>query len=621
MLIFMFYGGFALKKRYLIDDLSKIPQIYIPTLNHAKDEVAFYWDKTGVLELYRMNLRTREVKQISHGDCPRAIRAGFVWTRDDDNLVFAKDVAGNENHDLIKIDIKSGTTQQLTDTPEHQDYPADTSPDGKYIAMPSTRKGQLNLFKLNLATKEATQLTDHKNPTWEGFSWNPKNDWISYNVNETTNLQNLDIWIVKSDGEERRKIICMEEGSQDIAVEWSHNGKLLAFMTNVSGVNQPGIYDLKNGSIRLLGETKYDEYASVFTKDDKKLVCLRNHEAKITPIIYDLDTDGCQVLDFPKGVIGGYLSFRSELAMNDKYLIAKLSSPTNPSSLVAYNFETSEIENLIEPQYGSIDPTFFVSPQYVKYKSYDGLEIAALLYKPEHIEEEKKVPALIMVHGGPTAQFFQTFSIIGQILASRGFVLLQPNVRGSTGYGKEFQDMNIKDWGGGDLEDVAAGAKYLKTLSYVNKQKIGVFGGSYGGFMTFLQVTKKPEVWNAACAWIGITHLKSFYKLSQPHFKYFIRMNMGDPDENSELWEDRSALNFAENLRCPLLIVHGVNDPRCPIQESRRFRDKLIELGKKEGEDFECIEFGDEGHGAYTDMSMRTRTFKLLVDFFTRKLQ
>jgi len=112
-----------------------------------------------------------------------------------------------------------------------------------------------------------------------------------------------------------------------------------------------------------------------------------------------------------------------------------------------------------------------------------------------------------MVHGGPTAQFFQTFSIIGQILASRGFALLQPNVRGSTGYGKEFQDMNIKDWGGGDLEDVAAGAKYLKTLSYVNEKKIGVFGGSYGGFMTFLQVTKKPEVWNAACAWIGITHL------------------------------------------------------------------------------------------------------------------
>ena len=174
----------------------------------------------------------------------------------------------------------------------------------------------------------------------------------------------------------------------------------------------------------------------------------------------------------------------------------------------------SKMEFLIEPQYGSIsNPDFFVSPEYVKYRSYDGLEIAALLYKPR-TKNTEKAPALVMVHGGPTAQFFHTFSIIGQILTNKGFVLLQPNVRGSTGYGKEFQDKNIMDWGGGDLEDVAAGAKYLKILPFVDKSRIGVFGGSYGGFMTFLQITKKPELWDAACAWIGISHLKTFYKCS-----------------------------------------------------------------------------------------------------------
>jgi dipeptidyl aminopeptidase/acylaminoacyl peptidase len=487
--------------------------------------------------------------------------------------------------------------------------------------MPSTRNGQLNLFKLNIETKEVDQLTDHENPTWGGFSWNPTGEWIAYNVNETPNLQNVDIWIVKPDGSEKRKIVSMEEGSQDIVVEWSDDGELLAFTTNVSGLNQAGIFSLQHESIQLLGKAECEEYASAFTRDCRKLVSLRNYEAAITPIVYDLETGECDLLEFPKGIIGGYLGYRAELALNDKYLIAKLATPTIPSSLVAYNFETSDIETLIEPQYGAVDPKFFVSPEYVKYKSYDDLEIAALLYKPENFKGKEKAPALVMVHGGPTAQFSRTYSILGQILASRGFVLLQPNVRGSTGYGKEFQDMNIMDWGGGDLEDVAAGAKYLKTLPHVDEKRIGVFGGSYGGYMTFLQVTKKPEVWSAACAWIGISHLKTFYQQSQPHFQYFIRMNMGDPDEDSELWEDRSALNFAENLRCPLLIIHGVNDPRCPIQESRQFRDKLIDLGKKEGRDFEYIEFGDEGHGAYTDMSMRTRSYKLLVDFFNRKLK
>jgi Tol biopolymer transport system component len=195
------------KKKYTIEDLSKIPQIYLPTVSHSKDTVAFYWDKTGILELYTLDLRTRELKQVSHGECPRAIRAGFVWLRNDANLMFAKDEAGDENHNLIKIEIETGDVEQLTDTPDHQDYPVDTSPDGEYILMPSTRKGQLNLFKLGIEKKEAIQLTDHKNPTWGGFAWNPKNDWIAYNVNETKNLQNMDVWIVKSDGSERRKIV------------------------------------------------------------------------------------------------------------------------------------------------------------------------------------------------------------------------------------------------------------------------------------------------------------------------------------------------------------------------------------------------------------------------------
>jgi dipeptidyl aminopeptidase/acylaminoacyl peptidase len=604
------------RKTYTIEDLSKIPQIYLPTVNHSKDSVAFYWDKTGILELYTLNLRAKEVKQVSHGECPRAIRAGFVWLRDDENLVFAKDRAGDENHNLIKINIKSGEVEQLTDTPKHQDYPGDTSPDGRYLSMPSTRKGQLNLFRLDLDKKKVIQLTDHKNPTFGEVAWNPKTDWIAYGVNATQNLQNLDIWLVRADGSEKRKIVCNEVGSMDYVTEWSRNGKLLAFTTNVKGMNQAGVYDVTTEKVQLLGETKYDETATAFTEDGNKLVCLRNREATMTPVVYDLETGGCDVLSLPVGVAAG-----AKLALNDRYLVAMLTTPTIPSSLIAYDFERNEIETLIQPQYGKVDPDFFVVPQYVRYKSHDGLEIAAVLYKPKHVPSGESLPALVMVHGGPSSQYFLSFNMFGQILANEGYVVLQPNIRGSTGYGKEFEDMNLMDWGGGDLEDVAAGAEYLKALPYVDRKGIGVFGGSYGGYMTFMAVTKKPALWSAASAWIGIAHLKTFYDRSKPHFKYFIRMNMGDPEENSALWEERSALNFAENLRCPLLMVHGVHDPRCPVEESRQFREKLVELGREEGKDFEYAEFGEEGHGAYTDMSMRTRTFKLLLDFFNRKLK
>lgn len=608
--------------RQIIQTFSRIPNIYSPTVSNSRDKVAFYWDQTGILELYMMNLETKEIKQVSHGECPRALRAGFIWMRDDKRLVFARDEKGDENHNLIKINLDSGETEDITHTPRHQDFAGDTSADGKYLVMISTRKGQLNLFRLDLERNEVFQLTRHANPTWGGVSWNPKYDWIAYNVNETKDSRNMDVWLVNPDGDERRKIVSLKDGSKDIVGKWNHTGEQLAFTTDAYGVQQPGIYDLKIEKVKVLGEQKYEEYASAFSGDNRKLVCLRNYEATVLPVIYDLETGECKETRFPKGVVVDYLKPDCvQFALNDQLLVSPLTTPTIPNALVAYNIEDDSLEYLIKPQYGEADPHLFVKPEYIKYKSFDGLEVPAIVFKPDEKREGETYPALIMVHGGPTAQYFLNFNMFGQIMAKEGYVLLQPNIRGSTGYGREYQDMNHMDWGGGDLEDVAYGVSYLKTLPYVDNDKIGVFGGSYGGFMTFLAVTKKPKLWSAACAWIGITHLKTFYNRSKPHFKYFIRMHMGNYRENPELWEDRSALNFIENIKCPILIVHGVNDPRCPVEESRQFRDKLIELGKKEGEDFEYVEFGEEGHGAYTDMSMRTRTFKLLLEFFNRKLK
>ena len=141
---------------------------------------------------------------------------------------------------------------------------------------------------------------------------------------------------------------------------------------------------------------------------------------------------------------------------------------------------------------------------------------------------------------------------------------MQPNIRGSTGYGVLWRDANIKDWGGGDLEDVAAGAEYLKTLPFVDSQRIGIFGGSFGGFMSFLAVVKKPDLFKVGVPWIGITDLHTLFEEDMEHFKYYFRQQMGDPEKDYDLWRDRSAVTHADKLRAKLLILHGANDPRCP---------------------------------------------------------
>lgn len=177
----------------------------------------------------------------------------------------------------------------------------------------------------------------------------------------------------------------------------------------------------------------------------------------------------------------------------------------------------------------------------------------------------------------------------------------------------------MRDWGGKDLKDVVAGANYLKALPEVDPDRIGIWGGSYGGFMTYIALTKEPDYWKAGVAWVGISDLLSMYNLSMPHFKIFLKEQMGDPEENLELWKDRSAVNFAQNLKTKLLILHGVNDPRCPVQQARIFRDKLLELGFKEGEDFIYLERA-EGHGGWSDVEARIQTIEIVVNFFDRNL-
>jgi len=148
---------------------------------------------------------------------------------------------------------------------------------------------------------------------------------------------------------------------------------------------------------------------------------------------------------------------------------------------------------------------------------------------------------------------------------------------------------------------------------------LAVFGGSYGGYMTLMQVVHKPGLWKAAVSWVGISNLEKLYEKSMEHFKYFLRWHMGDPQKNEELWRERSALTYADNTRAKLLLVHGVNDPRCPIEQSRLFRDKLVELGYVEGQDFEYVELTGEGHGS-SDIAQKLRTYTLLVDFLKRRL-
>ena len=600
--------------RIPLEELAKLPNFYLPTASWSADKLAFYWDKTGRIELYVMDLQTRAIKQVSHGEAPRALRAGFVWDRKDQNIVFVKDKDGNEQHDIYTIDTASSAVRQLTNDPKCQEYAFGFSPDNQWLLVATNKKGQLNLWKMRADGSNYTQLTDYANPVFGGAGWSHDGQWIAYNTNESANLKNQDVYVMRADGAAQRRVWRVTEGSQDSSADWSPDGKLLAVTSDASGVNRAGLLDWQTGEARWLSPAGVDESAQGFSKDGQWLVCLRNHESQIRPVVYEVASGKRRDLKLPAGLAVG-----AAFVLHDRKLVSFFATDTTRPSLVLYDLASDTYETLIAAEYGPIDPKIFVNSEHIYYESFDGLKIPAILYKPQPLTNGAKLPAIVVVHGGPTAQWFRGFDVYAQFLTDLGYVVIEPNIRGSTGYGVKFRDMAIKDWGGADLEDVAHAAKYLQSLPYVDASRIGVFGGSYGGFMTFIAVTKKPDIWKAAVAWVGITDLHKLYDKSMEHFKYYFRQQMGDPVQDADLWRERSALNFADNLRARLLMVHGANDPRCPVEQSRLFRDRLIELDRTEGRDFEYVEFADEGHGS-GDIQQKIRTYNLLADYMQRNL-
>jgi dipeptidyl aminopeptidase/acylaminoacyl peptidase len=340
---------------------------------------------------------------------------------------------------------------------------------------------------------------------------------------------------------------------------------------------------------------------------------MNNEDAAISTLVYNVASGEQEAVELPPG-----MSYNADWLDDDRFMVNLMTDTSRPE-LRDYRLGDGASGVLLPAVYGSIDPALFTSLEYVSYPSVDGLVIHANLYRPRRLEPNHKYPALVEIHGGPTGQFFRGFDPYAQFLADNGFIVIQPNPRGSTGYGVEFRDMARHDWGGKDLDDIEGAALYLKSLPEVDPERIGVWGGSYGGYMTFMAVTKKPHLWKAGMAWVGISDLQKLYASSMEHFKHYFREQMGDPVDDADLWADRSAINFAHQLKAHLLIVHGVNDPRCPIEQARIFRDRLLELGKQEGNDFEYVELAEEGHGS-TDIAQKTRMARTVLDYFQRRL-
>jgi dipeptidyl aminopeptidase/acylaminoacyl peptidase len=598
-----------LKPMLSLEAMIRLHVSYGMYLSPNKEQMIYFSNRSGRFELWQLELATLQSTQISSGQLPATPRTNIVWQKDNITIILGIDNAGDEQHNLWTCNTKTSEWQQLSDNRKSQEIPQKISPDGKTLFFSSTQSGQAQIYAMNLETKTWQQLTDFEAPAFlTAISSDGK--FLTFDSNQSTSKRNLDGYIIHTNGSHLEKIWSLKDGAFDRIGDIHPNNTQLAVASDSSFEHRIGLYDLGSRSTTWLSAEQIGtaEYIGKYSPNGTWLLALRDYQAAMQPILYNTSTFEPRVFNIPKGVAYG-----GEWVSESKVLIA-MQTPTRREEFVLYDLETDTYQTVLPADYGNLEPSAFVQPEMIQYPSFDGQMVSAFLYKPRNASPEQQFPAIMDIHGGPTAQFRYTFDPDAQVLADQGYVVLQPNIRGSTGYGVAWRDANLFDWGGKDLEDVAHGAKYLQNQDFVDSNRIAITGGSFGGYMTYMASTKHPNLFKVAIPEIGITDLEQLYKDNLerlPALAYYFRSLMGDPDTNQALWRERSAIHYAHQLSAKMLILHGRNDPRCPLNQAENFVTKLLENGKLQGQDFEIMIF-DDGHGtADINAKLRNATAKL----------
>jgi dipeptidyl aminopeptidase/acylaminoacyl peptidase len=352
-----------------------------------------------------------------------------------------------------------------------------------------------------------------------------------------------------------------------------------------------------------------------FSRNGKYRVIATNEDARTKIKVYD-EASGKPVPlpPLPEGDITGVRISDSETKMSFYHDGAR-----SPANLYVYDFATKKPLKLTESLSPEIDANDLVEPRVVRYKSFDGVEIPAILYQPHGAAAEKKVPAIVRVHGGPGGQARMPYIAAVQFLVNHGYAVLDVNNRGSSGYGKTFYVADDRKHGREPLWDCVEAKKYLQTLDYVDGDKIGIMGGSYGGYMVLAALAFKPEEFAAGVDIFGVSNWVRTLQSIPPYWeaqRKSLYAEIGDPNTQLDMLREISPLFHADKITKPLIVLQGANDPRVIKPES----DEIVEAIKKKNGVVEYVVFENEGHG-WTKKANEIKGNKAILDFLDKHLK
>jgi dipeptidyl aminopeptidase/acylaminoacyl peptidase len=576
-----------------IDDLYFTRSVSNAAWSSDGREILFTTDISGQQNLWKVS---------SSGGWPVQLvqsserQYGATWSPDGKWIAFQQDAGGNELWDVFVVASDGSEVVNLTNTPDVREESPRWSPDGKSIALnlKDKKANSYDLAILDFPTHQVRNLTHEQSAdhSWASVAWSGDGR-ILYANRYDIDFQDSDVYAVDVATGKQTNLTPHRGKILTFASSLSADGKILLVTSNEKGGFQNvALLDIPTQKRTWATSTKWEASAGDFSPRGNSFTYTLNADGLVDAYVVDSATLQAKKIPARSGV-NGFPAYPSSYSPSGAELLLSHESSVQTADLQIYEIATGQIRQLTWSAVASLASAPMPESLVVHYPSFDGKIISALMWIPFNLKRDGTNPALVLPHGGPTGQTQDYWSPRVAALVSRGYICIAPNVRGSTGYGIEFQKANYKDLGRGDLQDEVYAVRFLQATGYVDPKKIGITGGSYGGFMTLMAIGKTPDVWAAAVEEFGIINWMTMLQHSDPQLQQYEKALLGDPIKDKQAYEAASPITFMHDTKAPLLVLQGVNDPRVPQEEAVQ----VVEMLRKDGKIVDAHYYADEGHG------------------------
>lgn len=577
-------------KEYTIQQFYKTKNINGGFFNKDETKVAVNNNETGIYNVYEINLSDTSMKPVTNSTKESFYINDYVAGTD--NLICSADKGGNENTHLYLFHAGDSAKDLTAGQKEKAQFLGWNKPRTALYYTSNRRDPKFfDLYKMDTVTWVANMI--YKNDS----GYNVTN--ISFNeqyllFTKTITTDANEMYLFNAATKQMKKISADTVAAAYNPATFDINDSSFYYTTSEGKEFEYLVkFNIATGQKEKLFETNWDVAYMYLSENSKYRVIGINEDGRNKVLLFDHAT-GAKI-DFPEIPDGDVQGVN--ISMSEKNMTLTVGSDKSPNNLWLYNFETKKLKQLTKTLNAEINTDDLVKSEVVRFKSFDRTEVPAIYYHPLTASKDKPVPALVWVHGGPGGQSRAGYSQSAQYFINHGYAILMVNNRGSSGYGKTFHSMDDRDHGDRDLMDCVYGKRWLAQQENIDSSKIGIYGGSYGGFMSLAGIIFHPNEFKVGVDLYGVANWLRTLKSIPPYWESFrkaLYQEMGDPySADSIRLKNISPLYNTEKIKTPLLVLQGSNDPRVLQAES----DEIVAGAKRNGSPVEYVLFPDEGHG------------------------